>query len=329
MAEVEGLNRECGQGEQQEQHQEEKERDMGAVKEELKPWEQHAAVISIPRFDYNAPSSLLHYSHPGFLITCPFKREKSATKEAISILEKYLESNGSECLKKSDASSSIKRRKLCSADAEPAGIVSKANSSVKQAPNLLLVKVTRSGLVLLTLPKGSFVDPVGIVSHVNQSLESGVLKRPVWCHRIFPIQATCQLSEKEVTAVVSELVLNFVDDEGSSLSRPLKFAVGYNRRGIEETEMKAINNNSSDPNLCALLVRNKCFSVVAAAVKAIVPDSVVDLKSPELCILIELLPLSGVPAGLLVTAVSVLPRYLVSTKPRLCIKALVCDSRAR
>jgi len=54
-----------------------------------------------------------------------------------------------------------------------------ANSSVKQAPNLLLVKVKRSGLVLLTLPKGSFVDPVGIVSHVNQSLESGVLKRPV------------------------------------------------------------------------------------------------------------------------------------------------------
>jgi len=74
MAEVEGLNRECGQGEQQEQHQEEKERDMGAVKEELKPWEQHAAVISIPRFDYNAPSSLLHYSHPGFLITCPFSK---------------------------------------------------------------------------------------------------------------------------------------------------------------------------------------------------------------------------------------------------------------
>lgn len=338
MAEAEGLKKECGQGEQP---QEEKEREIGAVKEEMKPWEQHSAVIRIPRFDYNAPSSLLHHSHSGFLITCPIKREKSATKEAISILEKCLESNGSACLKGSDASSNVKRRKLCSGDGESSGIVSseflkdespssaEANSSVKRTPNLLLVKVTRSGLVLLTFPNGSSLDPVGIVSHVNQCLESGVLKPPLWCHRIFPIQATCQLNEEEVTALVSKLFLNFVDEKGSSLSRPLKFAVGYNRRGIEETGMKTVKDNFSDPNLFALLVRNKCFSVVAAAVKAIVPNSVVDLKSPELCILIELLPLSGVPNGSLVTAVSVLPRYLVSTKPRLCVKALVCDSKAR
>lgn len=36
----------------------------------MKPWEQHWGVISIPRFDYNAPSSLLQNSHSGFLITC-------------------------------------------------------------------------------------------------------------------------------------------------------------------------------------------------------------------------------------------------------------------
>lgn len=56
--------------------------------EELKPWEQHSRVISIPRFDYNSPSSLLQRSHSGFLVTCTIKREKSATKEAISILHK-------------------------------------------------------------------------------------------------------------------------------------------------------------------------------------------------------------------------------------------------
>ncbi|KAJ8432994.1 hypothetical protein Cgig2_029444 [Carnegiea gigantea] len=186
MAEAEGLKKECGQGQQ---HQEEKEREIGAVLEEMKPWEQHSAVISIPRFDYNAPS-LLRHSHSGFLITCPIKREKSATKEAISILEKCLESNGSVCLTGSDASSNVKRRKLCSSDGESSGIVSEfpkdeslssaeADSSVKQTPNLLLVKVTRSGLVLLIFPKGSSLDPVGIVSLVNQSLESGVLKRPL------------------------------------------------------------------------------------------------------------------------------------------------------
>lgn len=36
----------------------------------MAPWEQHASVVSIPRFDYTAPSSLLHHSHSGFLVTC-------------------------------------------------------------------------------------------------------------------------------------------------------------------------------------------------------------------------------------------------------------------
>nr|GMD39319.1 Checkpoint protein like [Ipomoea batatas] len=37
----------------------------------MKPWEQLSAVISIPRFDYNAPSSILRHSHCGFLVTAP------------------------------------------------------------------------------------------------------------------------------------------------------------------------------------------------------------------------------------------------------------------
>lgn len=58
-----------------EENQERKE--MGAEnkeEQEMKPWEQHSAVISIPRFDYNAPSSLLQHSHSGFLITCPLSQ---------------------------------------------------------------------------------------------------------------------------------------------------------------------------------------------------------------------------------------------------------------
>ncbi|KAK8617492.1 hypothetical protein V6N13_080406 [Hibiscus sabdariffa] len=33
-------------------------------------WEQHVKVISIPRFDYKAHSSLLQRSHSAFLIIC-------------------------------------------------------------------------------------------------------------------------------------------------------------------------------------------------------------------------------------------------------------------
>ncbi|XP_074309033.1 uncharacterized protein LOC141643681 [Silene latifolia] len=314
----------------------------GVINKEMKPWEQHSAVISIPRFDYNAPSSFLQHSFSGFLITCPIKREKSATKEAITILGKYIESSDSGSLKECDVNENVKRRKLFPVEGEATEAIENelsniestssgtADNSIKQALNLVLVKVTRSGLVLFTFPKGSTCDPVRIASLVNQSLESGSLKRPLWCHRIFPIQATCRLNEMEVSSTVSTLVRKFVDDKSNILSKPLKFAVGYNRRGIEETEMKTIKGSSSDPNLYALLDRNKCFSIVAGAVKAAVSDSTVDLKSPELCVLVELLPLSGVPNGSLVTAISVLSRDLVDTKPKLCIKALLgSDSKAK
>ncbi|CDP22246.1 unnamed protein product [Coffea canephora] len=54
--------------------------------EELKPWEQHSAVITIPRFDYNASSSLLSHSHSGFLITCPI----SKASHPISSVQKVM-----------------------------------------------------------------------------------------------------------------------------------------------------------------------------------------------------------------------------------------------
>lgn len=109
----------------------------------------------------------------------------------------------------------------------------------------------------------------------------------------------------------------------------LKFAVGYNRRGIEETCMKNLKDNPKDSDPFPMLDRSKCFDVVASAIKDAVPESAVDLKSPELSVLVELLPLSGVPNGSLVAAVSVLPQNLVSVKPRLCIKPLISDANAR
>lgn len=47
----------------------------------------------------------------------------------------------------------------------------------------------------------------------------------------------------------------------------------------------------------------------------------------QLCVLVELLPLSRIPNGSFVAAVSVLPHRLVSTKPKLCIKPLVPETK--
>ncbi|XP_052187532.1 uncharacterized protein LOC127798192 isoform X2 [Diospyros lotus] len=340
-------------GEEKEVKKQEEEED-GGERTTMKPWEQHGGVITIPRFDYNAPSSLLHHSHSGFLITCPIKREKSATKEAISILEKYVgfsSSCSSENFDSCDANIVAKRRKLCLGAVDggcPSNIESSvadrtegkvvensclssptAGKIVEKCPILSLVKLTGSGLLLFTLPGNDSPNVVNVLSNVIQSLESGTLRTPLWCHRIFPIQATCCLIEEELSAVVTKLVLQFVNDRRNELQQPIKFAVGFNRRGVEEAEIKNSRSTSKEHERMALLDRNKCFSVVAAAVKNAVSDSVVDLKSPELAVLVELLPLSGLPNGSsLVAAISVLPHDLVTTKPRLCIKALVSDTKA-
>ncbi|XP_071724298.1 uncharacterized protein [Rutidosis leptorrhynchoides] len=302
--------------------------------DEMKPWEQHSSVILMPRYDYNAPQNLLQRSHSGFLITCTIKREKSATKEAMAILDKYADAFKSGI---SNPDPGTKKRKICgddtddnSANASEKLITSEdddgnrkddGSSSELSEKNyvLSLVKLTRSGLLLLTFAKENTVEAADIVCDIFKSLESGSLKSPEWCHRIFPIQATCRLNEQELRQVVSKLVRQFVNAPQDKLSQPITFAVGYNRRGIESTEMK----NPKDGDQFPLLDRDKCFGVVAIAVKDIVTNAVVDLKSPQMSVLVELLPLSGVPKGSLVVAVSVLPFNLVSTKPRLCIKPLV------
>ncbi|ESQ35940.1 hypothetical protein EUTSA_v10008047mg [Eutrema salsugineum] len=327
-------------------------RERGDEAETLTPWEQHASIISIPRFDYTAPSSLLHHSHSGFLVTCNIKREKSATKEVMSIFGKVLPigEENAEVLKSS--SDAHKRRKLCVQEIEDGEgktepldndvlqetgenpnveAFKSAKGSISEEHNSLmsLVKLTKSGLLLFTFPVDNSLDTTNIVSRVFQFIESGSLKAPIWCHRIFPVQATCGLTEKELQETVSKLVQRFVDDKHNTLSKPVKFAAGYNRRGVEETKGKIKKEASEVLDQCPLLDRSKCFETVAAGVKDIVPDSVVDLKSPELCVLVELLPLSRIPNDSFVAAVTVLPHRLVSTKPKLAIKPLVPETKQR
>ncbi|CAL9124668.1 unnamed protein product [Musa textilis] len=309
------------------------------AEEGMTPWKQHAAVINLPRYDYAAPSSLLHESRSGFLITCPIKREKSATKEAISLLEEaYITFHSSEmvfslvflvetvshpCLNSCDILQFVSCPSRTLKDAN--FLLFKAGKDLKGSNNLSLMKLTRSGLLLFTFPNNISCPVVGVVSNIFQFLGSGKLKPPLWCHRIFPIQETCVLEEKDLQLVVSKLMQEYLGKDQEKLERTIKFAVGYNRRGIDETEMKSRKHTNKGSVGSTLLEREACFKVVAGAVKAVAKNSVVDLRSPEVAVLVELLPISGVPLGSLVVGVSVLPLEIVTTKPRLCIKSLVAD----
>ncbi|KAJ3706835.1 hypothetical protein LUZ61_010540 [Rhynchospora tenuis] len=317
---------------------------------EMAPWEQHAGVIILPRYDYKAPSSFLQRSHSGFLITCPIKREKSATKEAIALLEVYLNKicgNGFQNGESSDQTVAARKRKLhpeasqtASDENEETNLSSNnidiadkpakgstspslaaSDENKKCSPDISLVKLSRSGLLLFSFHDNEFHENVvDILADIFSSLRLEKLKSPRWCHRVFPIQETCVLSEKELDRVVSKLFREYLE-KGDNLSELIKFAVGYNRRGIEERENKAERTESG------LMEREHCFRVVAGTVNTIAKNVVVDLKSPEVVVMIELLPISGLPNGSPVVGVSVLPAEFVSTKPRLLVKSLVADSK--
>ncbi|KAL4186321.1 hypothetical protein AMTRI_Chr09g33280 [Amborella trichopoda] len=323
-------------------------------KQELTPWDQHFSVINLRRFDYNAPSALLESPHSGFLITCPIKREKSATKEAIAILEKFsglfgeddvervapnvanVAMNGIKKRKLSDTSEQLATEDLGSEDGSksegtlPSGSISssdKTETIVKRSSILSLVKLNKSGLLLFAFPKNGSSLPDSILQKIFNSLESGDLSSPRWCHRILPIQETCMLSEKNMHAVVSKLVQRFLSNSQDQPERPLKFAVAFNRRGIEDKKLKGKKEVEKDKSELPVLDRDQCFRVVAGAVKDVAPDSVVDLKFPKMVVFVEVLPIPGIPSGSIVAAVSVLPHTLVNTKPRLIVKPLVSTTK--
>ncbi|XWS34398.1 hypothetical protein CRYUN_Cryun21dG0035400 [Craigia yunnanensis] len=170
-----------------------KNRNEEGSKTPMTPWELQASVISIPRFDYKAPSSLLQLSYSALLITCTIKRKKSATKEAMSIFSKFVGSFNfkiSGCSESSNAIADTKRRKICSEEIDQniAYIVDSAEvtegegrDDKSEAPDfvLSLVKLTRSGLLLLTFPGENSLDTIDIVSDIFRDLESVSLKSPL------------------------------------------------------------------------------------------------------------------------------------------------------
>ncbi|XP_031495825.1 uncharacterized protein LOC116261279 isoform X1 [Nymphaea colorata] len=286
------------------------ERDSEERGEEMTPWEQHSSVISIPRFDYEAPTAILEHSHSGFLVTCTIKREKSATKEAIALLEKHINSTSStyslKHLLPPDINLGVKKRKLCDpceerlaedpkgdltndeedtlhVDGNPFDENSGSANACSSAENvfpLSLVKLTRSGLLLFAIPRHLCMQNVNILMDIFRYLDSGDQKPPIWCHRILPFQGTCMLREKDLAMAVKRFVDQYTGSEDHVTERPLKFAVAFNRRGVEGTEMKQ-KSSAHDCHESPLLDRNECLRVVASAVKDTVPDSVVDLKSPQ------------------------------------------------
>ncbi|QDZ18688.1 hypothetical protein HOP50_02g11930 [Chloropicon primus] len=141
----------------------------------------------LSRFEYNVRDVVGPTC--GFLVTCPFKREKSATVEAQKIIEKVLE-RGSftyQCVKVHTLGNCLLRLKGKSGGGKSDGL---------DAP-LLLEKI---------LDKLASSEPA-----------------PKFCQRFFPVQALCTYGDSEIKAAFEGIVSGTNLDSEAGLT----FAVAY------------------------------------------------------------------------------------------------------
>ncbi len=59
---------------------------------DMPPWEQHGGVINMPRYLYGANAALLQGSHPGFLITCAYRKHFMRFTHSVVSLSLFLSS---------------------------------------------------------------------------------------------------------------------------------------------------------------------------------------------------------------------------------------------
>lgn len=170
-----------------------------------------------------------------------------------------------------------------------------------------LLKMAQKGIVSIFLENGISDDPVNMLSDVLEDIENGVRKPPQWFHRIVPVQASCALLRESLSAVVFKLVKQHLEESAPTAEQPLKYAIGYNRRGIEAKE--------------DVVGRMDCITLVAQTIAKASPHIVADLGAPQMVVIIEVIPLVGVQ-GSPICGVAVLSGELVNVKPKLCVKPL-------
>ncbi|MCO5615020.1 hypothetical protein L7F22_069308 [Adiantum nelumboides] len=307
---------------------------MDVVREKT-PWEHHASAAGLRRFNYKAPSST--DSLRGFLITCPLDREKSATMEALPIITKHLKGLNTDS-KRAQGSSQItdtvgQSKSACNESAtststsdpsaeknlhEAASNLKRSraefeNSKSDDDRGIYISKLARKGIVSIFWEKNTTHDPVTILSEIFA--DKGERSSFRWCERMTPVQASCVYSTENLSALVTKLISEYLGESLPTEKQPLKYAVSFNRRGFEARKVdKSTNDESID--------RMSCIHLVTTAMATVTPHTVVDLLTPQMVVIVEVIPFSGVQ-GSPICGVAVLSGNLINTKNRLSVRPLL------
>lgn len=183
------------------------------------------------RYKYAALDVRGSCDHQGFLVTCGFQREKSATKEAIALLTRYTQQ-----------------------PMPQAGTANADTSSYRPEDNtfrLSLVKLACSGVVLLIVSsQGSSVDPVEAVQRAMQGVQRKEVSSPQFVQRILPVQAMAPLRPARLKSSAEALVDRYYEAHlsAASMEGPLRFAVAYKSRGAQAPQVQAEPSAETSPS---------------------------------------------------------------------------------
>lgn len=331
---------------------------------------------SVARYNYSSQESLQQGAQ-GFIVTCAFRREKSATKEAVALISQYLglqqtEAHADEAVPLTTATHHPAATKASAAAAAKASAAAAAPSTSDNPASdpcdtptaschhsFSITKLASSGIIMLQLNQQASQDsnrhpseslegsgqavqqpdgaeaspenqmlpgslPVTVVRRIVDDLRAGTLATPEFCERIIPVQITCSLTQQALTSATQRLAkLHAKQAVESSGDQLVKFAVAYKSRGSSNKTKQAATPATDSPQEPGPANRQQVITLVAAAVEEAVVSAGgkvhVDLKHPQVVILVEVLPISAMS----LCAISWVPASMTVQTPKLMIKPLV------
>lgn len=213
-------------------------------------------------------NSCLDINMKGFLCSCN-NREKECISEAYNILNKY-----AELLKPLETAEQEMEKDKSDVQDDLLSELSKLKSETKTKTFQLVESGAKNFLFIKTTLENTVELATKIVSDIYITKN----QQTKFLIRLVPIEITCKAYVKEIENAFKPLAEKYFTQEAKT------FSVAYNHR----------NNNN--------LKRDEVIDIVANVITQIRPDNKVDLKSPELVVMVEVI--KGI------ALLSVIPDYI-------------------
>mmetsp|Transcript_25014 Transcript_25014/g.64933 ORF Transcript_25014/g.64933 Transcript_25014/m.64933 type:complete len:331 (-) Transcript_25014:32-1024(-) len=275
------------------------------------------------QYEYQAAGPLLRGAS-GFLISCSFKRERSAIGEMAAVLQNYISA-------------------AMPASVAPEGAESAAGGGAEEGAEgswrLRPVKLAARGVVFLWLHKAddrgaTFPGvPSAAVAKLVGDIAGGRHPHLRFCHRVMPIERSCPFDLASLQATASECAERHLKSRGGSEPPTdgspgqlpgVTYAVRFNIRGSDKAAKAQADGGGAEPRLDRAVVTKALAEAFAASCDGLLAPAV-DLSTPQVVVFGESV---GLASGEHLAMLCVVDSALVTLKPRMCMRSIFAGGNA-